>query len=229
MEKNKKIVIIGAGETAEMAYEYFTYDSPCQPVAFCVEEKYIKEPELFGLPIVPLEKIESLFPPEQYDAFVAVGFSKLNRDRTRLYLYCKSRGYKLVSYISSKAFIWHNVEIGENCFILENNVLQYKVIVGNNVFLWSGNHIGHRSILKDNCFLSSHVVISGFCRVGANCFFGVNSCIADNVEIADDCVIGAGATVLSSTEAGKIYRGNPATPSHISSYRAFNVKLEKGV
>ena len=40
MEKEAKLVIIGAGEFAEIAYEYFTYDSPYEVVAFAVEKKY---------------------------------------------------------------------------------------------------------------------------------------------------------------------------------------------
>jgi glutamyl-tRNA reductase len=35
--KEKKLVVIGDGETAEMAYEYFTYDSAYEVVAFAVE------------------------------------------------------------------------------------------------------------------------------------------------------------------------------------------------
>ena len=37
------IVIIGAGETAAIAYKYFTDDSPYEVVGFCVEGDFIKE------------------------------------------------------------------------------------------------------------------------------------------------------------------------------------------
>ena len=43
MLKNKKLVIIGAGETANLAYEYFTYDSEYEVVAFSVNKEYLKE------------------------------------------------------------------------------------------------------------------------------------------------------------------------------------------
>ena len=106
--------------------------------------------------------------------FVAVSYTHLNRVRTKLYEQAKNKGYSLASYVSSKAFVWRNVEIGENCFIMENNVLQSNVKIGNNVTLWSGNHVGHRTVIRNNCFLSSHVTISGFCDIGENCFLGVN-------------------------------------------------------
>ena len=34
LKNGEKLVIIGAGELAEIAYEYFTYDSPYEVVAF---------------------------------------------------------------------------------------------------------------------------------------------------------------------------------------------------
>ena len=40
MEKTKKLVIVGAGEFGEIAYEYFTEDSPYKVVAFAVERQY---------------------------------------------------------------------------------------------------------------------------------------------------------------------------------------------
>ena len=141
----QKLVIVGDGETAELAYEYFTYDSNYQVVAFTVEQAYLKKDFLYELPVVPFEHVEDFYTPTKYKMFIAVSYTQLNRVRTKLYKQAKSKGYSLASYVSSKAFVWRNVEIGENCFILEDNVLQYHVKIGNNVTLWSGNHIGHRT------------------------------------------------------------------------------------
>lgn len=220
-----KIVIVGDGETAELAYEYFTHDSPHEVVAFSVEREYAKKEELFGLPVVFFEDAEKLFAPGEHSAFVAISYTKLNRVRARLYRETKRKGYELLSYISSKAFVWHNVKIGENCFILENNVLQYAVRVGNNVVLWSGNHVGHQTVIEDNAFVSSHVVISGYCEIGQNCFLGVNSCIANNVKIAKDCFIGMGAVINKDTEAQKVYVGNPSRAIK-DSFDVFGLKAQ---
>jgi sugar O-acyltransferase (sialic acid O-acetyltransferase NeuD family) len=219
----EKIIIIGDGETAELAYEYFTYDSPHEVVAFCAEKRYLNKKDLFELPVVAFEELEGLFAPAKYKIFVAVSYTQLNRVRTRLYRQAKDKGYSAVSYVSSKAFVWRNAEIGENCFILEHNIIQYGVKIGNNVTMWGANHVGHRSIVGDNCFITGHVVISGYCEVGESCFLGANCCIGNNLKVAEDCVIGAGAVVLQETEMRKVYRGNPARASHIDSFMAFNV------
>jgi sugar O-acyltransferase (sialic acid O-acetyltransferase NeuD family) len=223
MSEPGKIVIVGDGETAELAYEYFTHDSPHQVVAFAVEREYLKKESLLGLPVVAFEELERLFDSAAHAAFVAISFTQLNRVRARLYHETKRKGYELVSYVSSRAFVWHNVEIGENCFIMENNVLQYAVRIGNNVVLWSGNHVGHQTVIHDHVFVSSHVVISGYCEIGENCFLGVNSCLADQIKIGDDCFIGMGAVVNKSTAKGKVYVGNPAKPL-ADSFTALGIK-----
>lgn len=225
-EKKERIVIIGDGETAEMAYEYFTHDSPHEVVAFCVERAYAKKTTLFDLPVVAFEEIDEQYPPAHHKAFVAISYTQLNRVRARLFRETKRKGYECVSYVSSRAFVWRNVEIGENCMIMENNVLQYAVHVGNNVVLWSGNHIGHQSVIHDNVFISSHVVVSGYCEVGENCFLGVNSCIANNVKIARDCLVGMGAVVPKDTEERKVYVGNPARPIR-DSFAVFGIEETK--
>lgn len=224
MQDEAEIVIIGEGEIARIAYEYFTYDSPYKVVAFSAEEKYLKKKELFDLPVVAFEELERLYDPAKYKVFVAVSYSQLNRVRMRLFKQAQGKGFSAVSYVSSKAFVWRNAEIGENCFILEHNIIQYGVKVGNNVTMWGANEVGHCSIIKDNCFITGHVVIPGYCEVGENCFFGVNSCIGDHLRIAEDCIVGAGAVVLKDTEVGKVYRGNPARASNINSFVAFNVR-----
>lgn len=223
-QPRKPIVIVGDGEFAEIACEYFTHDSPYEVVAFAVERPFLKRDELEGRPVVAFEEVEARYDPARHGVFVAVTYTQLNRVRARLYRAAKAKGYQLVSYISSRAFVWRNVVVGENCFIFEHNVLQHHVHVGDNVVLWSGNHVGHRSTIHDHCFLSSHVVVSGYCDVGESCFLGVNSSIGDHVRLARDCVIGAGAVVVRDTEEGKVYKGDRAGPARVGSLALFGVK-----
>ena len=224
---DKDLLIIGDGEFAEIAYEYFTHDAGRRVVAFAAERAYLTKSELFGLPVVAVEDVESRFGPETHDAFVAITYPQLNRVRTRLCAVTRAKGYTLASYVSSRAFVWRNVVLGDNCFVFENNVLQYSVRVGNNVVLWSGNHIGHRSVIEDNCFFSSHVVVSGYCTVGESSFLGVNATLGDRVTVGRDCVIGAGAVVLKNVPDRSVMRGNPAVSAGVDSFRIFGVKEER--
>lgn len=227
MEKNKKLIIIGTGETAEIACEYFTYDSPYEVVGFSVSKQYIKDPEFYGLPVHEFETLEQNFPPSEYEVYVAISYVKLNRVRANMYNQAKAKGYTCATYVSSKAFVWRNVVLGENVFIFENNVLQHHVKVGNNVILWSGNHVGHRTVIKDHAYLSSHVVISGFCEIGEYSFLGVNSTFNDNIKLGKDNIVGSGALIVKNTEDASLMIGSPAKPAAKTSYEAFNVLPEE--
>jgi sugar O-acyltransferase (sialic acid O-acetyltransferase NeuD family) len=196
MDKTRKLVVIGDSLFAEIAYEYFTYDSEYEVVAFSVEQNYIKRDSLFGLPVVPFETMQDQYVPPEHSFFAANVYTQMNQLRTRLYRTAKGKGYTPASYISSRAFVWRNVSIGEHCFIFEDNTVQPFARIGNNVVLWSGNHIGHHSTIKDNVFFSSHVVLSGVCVVGESCFMGVNSTIANNITIGNNVLVGAGALII---------------------------------
>lgn len=209
---SKKIFIVGTGEFAELAYEYFTHDSDYDVAGFCVNAEYITATELHGLPVLSYEEVEKHFPQEAFLAFVGIPASDLNRTRTRFYNELKAKGYRFATYVSSRAFTWHNTVIGENSFIFEDNTLQPFVTVGNNCILWSGNHVGHRTVIHDNCFIASQAVISGYCEIGSGTFIGVNATLNDGVKIAENCVIGSGSLIVKNTEAEKIYVGSPGRP-----------------
>ncbi|KZC42007.1 MULTISPECIES: acetyltransferase [Rhodanobacter] len=206
----KPLVLVGAGEFAQIACEYFEHDGDRDVVAFSVERDYLAQPQLAGRPVVAYETLEAHYPPAGFDVFVAIPASQLNRLRTRFYLDAKRRGYRLASYVSSRAFVWRNAEVGENSFIFEGNVVQPFVRIGDNCVLWSGNHVGHRTVVHDHVFVASHAVISGYCEIGQSSFVGVNSTFNDHVKVAADNVIGAGALVTRDTEPGRVYVGSPA-------------------
>ena len=214
---NKQVVIFGLGDFAQVAYVYLSEDSDYEVVAFTVHERYIETPTLLGLEVVPFERLEERFPPDRYAIFVAVGFSRLNRSRTDVYHECKRRGYSLISYVSSRALHFKDLEPGDNCFIFEGNVIQPFVRIGNNVVVWCGNHIGHHVVIEDNCFIASHAVIAGRVRIGANCFVGVNATIRDGVTIGRDCVLGAGALVVKDAADGSVFRGAATKPADVRS------------
>ncbi len=224
MKKNKKLLLVGIGETGILAHEYFTHDSDYEVIAFLADREFIKEATFNGLPLISLDEVVVRFNVNEYHVFVAMGSGHLNRDRASVYGRMKELGYKFASYVSSRAFVWQNVEIGENCLVLEHNTVQPFTKIGNNVVLWSGNHIGHRTVIEDHCFITSHVVISGFCRIGAYSFIGVNAAFADNLEIGQNNFIAMGAVISKNTDDNGLYIGNPAEKKTISAKKFCKVR-----
>jgi len=201
----EKVVIFGTEKMAQLAHFYLTNDSPYDVVAFTVDEELIDSKEFLNLPVVPFESVEKSYPPHEYHMFIAVAYKKLNSLRATKYTEAKKKGYKLVTYISSKVTHWGDTEIGDNCFIMENQVIQPFVTIGNNVIIWSGNHFGHDVVIGDHCFISSHVVLCGRVKIEPYCFLGVNATIRDDVIIERECIIGAGALILRDTKEKEVY------------------------
>lgn len=201
----KRLVIFGVGDLARVAWSYFSSDSEYQVEAFTLDGQPAPGESLFDLSVVSFDMVEQIYPPNEVSMFVAVGFKRLNKARAEVCARARAKGYRLATYVSSRALNSGKVEFGENCFILENNVIQPFVTVGSNVVLWSGNHIGHDAVVEDDCFISSHVVLSGRVRVGARSFIGVNACVKQGVSIGPDSLIGAGAVILKDTKPGGVH------------------------
>ena len=88
------IVIFGAGHIAELAHFYFTHDSDHRVVGFTVDAAHLGQGSFCGLPLVPLEELLSRFPAARHDAFVALGYSKLNQLRANKCAAMKALGYR---------------------------------------------------------------------------------------------------------------------------------------
>jgi sugar O-acyltransferase (sialic acid O-acetyltransferase NeuD family) len=206
----KKVVIFGLKDFAELAFFYLTNDSDFEVVAFTVNKEYCQESHFNGLPVVPFEELENYYPPTQFNLFAPMSGAGMNKLRRNVFEQGKQKGFTFISYISSKATVFQPDNIGENCFILEDNTIQPFTTIGNNVVLWSGNHIGHHGEIRDHVFFTSHVVLSGHCLVESYCFLGVNSTIRDGIVLAEGSFIAMSASITKNTAPWGVYIGSPA-------------------
>jgi sugar O-acyltransferase (sialic acid O-acetyltransferase NeuD family) len=213
----KNLVVFGTGQIGELAHYYFAKDTDYRVVAFTVDSAFLSSDLFLGLPVLAFETLEEHFSPEDNDLFVAVSYTQMNRVRSDKCSEGRSKGFKLASYVSTRAMVFDNVVHGDNCFILENNVVQPFVRIGNNCTFWSGNHIGHHSVIEDDCFISSHVVVSGGVNVGKGSFLGVNATIRDHITLGEETLVGAGALILDSTEPQSVYAARPTEVRAIKS------------
>lgn len=134
MTPSGKLVIVGDGLFAEIAHEYFEHDSPYE-----VWRSAWSGRSCIGRSSAAYRSSRSAssnaVPPGEHSVFVALTYAQINRVRTRLVDAAAELGYPLASYVSSRAFVWRNVELGEHCFIFEDNTVQPFVTVGRNCVL----------------------------------------------------------------------------------------------
>lgn len=204
MSKNK-IIIFGIGEFAQEIFLYLKKFSKFQIVAFTVHKEFIKEKILFEKPIIPFEDIEKHYSSNDVSMLICMGFSKMNKKRENIFHEVKKKGYKLENFIHPSNYIWDEFEIGENCIILENNIIRPNVKIGNDVIIENSNVISHHTIIKDHCYITSQVVIAGHVTIEPNCYLGINCTIRNRVKLERECLVGASAVILRNTKEKEVY------------------------
>jgi sugar O-acyltransferase (sialic acid O-acetyltransferase NeuD family) len=197
------IVLFGAGQIAEVAKVYIDAHSDDRIVGFTVDAQYAKTDRFHGLPLVPWENLEEYFPPDQVELLGPLSYRRMNEFRWTRYLEGKRRNYRFASFIHPNSHIYTK-DIGENCFILEANVIQPFVTIGNNVIIWSSNHIGHHSKIGDHCFLASQVGIAGATHIGEGCFLSGKVGVTEGLMIGDACLLSVGVIVTKDLAAGSV-------------------------
>lgn len=201
---SKPIVVFGGTQLAELAHFYLTEDGGRRVAAFALDEAYLREDRFCGLPVVPAGELPTRFTPEEYELFVAIGYSKVNTQRRDKFRQVKAMGYTCARYIHSSSVV-STRDIGENCFIQEHNVIQPFAKLGDNVLLWVGNAVGHYAVVENHAAITSHVVVCGHTTIGEGAFIGVNATIRDFVRVGRYSVVGAGACILKDTEDHSVH------------------------
>ena len=218
-----KVVIFGTGRGADVAHRYMSKDSNHEVCAFTVEKEFLKQDEFKNLPVVDFSLVETRFPPGEYQLFVPLGSQEMNKLRYRKYLACKEKGYQLASYVSSTIQFADELDVGENCFILENNSINFDVKIGNNVTIWSANQIGDNSNIGDHCWITSHVCMAGEVTILPFTFVGINASISNGVTIGEENFIGANALITKNTGAKEVYVTAPTAKAAFASDKFYSM------
>jgi sugar O-acyltransferase (sialic acid O-acetyltransferase NeuD family) len=197
--------LFGVGGGADTACRYFTKDSDHQVVAYTLDADRRDRSVHNGCPVVDFETVQDSYPPDEYKMFILLSFDGMNELRIKKYEQARAKGYSFVSYVASNISRLEELQVGQNCFILENQTLNFDVKIGDNVVMWSGNHVGDRSTIGDHVWISSQVAIGGDVTIGTSCFIGMHATIGHGVSIGDMNFIGAGSLITKNTKNDAVY------------------------
>lgn len=122
------------------------------------------------------------------------------------------------------------VVIGNNCYISEyvnivRGLFDNDVIIGNHVLIDAYCHIAHDCFIGDNSVLTVSVKMFGSSAIGNNVWMSPGSMVMNRIKVADNCHVTPYSFVMSKTEQGETYIGNPAIKK--CSYITRQVKLKK--
>lgn len=218
------IVVFGAGDIASVAKVYLDAHSRDRIVGFTVDAAYRTSDTFEGLPLVAWEELERHFRPSAVQLLGPLSYRGLNELRRDRHREGRARGYAFASFVHPDSHVYAS-EIGENCFILENNVIQPFVRIGAGVMIWSSNHVGHHAVIGDYCFLASHVGLGGGVRLGERCFLAGKVGIESGVTVGDACFLGGGAIVKKNLPSESVVPGQNDAAAPYSSARIKRLRL----
>ncbi len=207
---DRPVVIFGHAHSAQLIAYCLRHDSHTKLAGFTVDAAYITSPQFEGLPLVPFEQLEDYFAPTDYRLIIPMGYQRINGVRRARFEQAKQRGYTFANYVSSRASVWPDLQLGENVLIYEHAIIQPFARLGSNCIIRSGAHVSHHCTLADHVFVAAEVAMGGLSTVGEQAFVGVGAVLRDRIRIAERSFIGAGAVVVQDTQADAVYVGNPA-------------------
>jgi sugar O-acyltransferase (sialic acid O-acetyltransferase NeuD family) len=200
----RPVVVYGNGAMARVLHAFaaqafpiagFTVDAACIPRG---------ESTFQGLPLVPFEAVASRFPPDRFDALVAVGFAGMNDLRRARHEALAAMGYGFASYVHPSVVRHPGVVIEDGCIVYDHVALHPGTRVARGSFIASNASLGHDCVVGPFGWINSGVALAGGVEVGEQSFFGVNASVADGVRLGVRSYVGAGTLVARDTEADSV-------------------------
>jgi len=214
----KKLVIFGIGNFARMAHYFFDGDSDYQTEAFVVDGEFMQQDQFQGLPVVAYEDLQHLYPPDDFELFVAMGLRDVNQKRKEKIEAAEAAGYRLASYTSTKATLHPDLTVEPHTWIMEQAHIHPFAKIGRGSIIWSRSTIGFQSSIGDYCWISAGLVGESV-TVGDCTFIGLGATVASFVNVGKSNLIGAGAVIHNDTNDFEIYKGPHSKPSRVPSTR----------
>lgn len=223
-----KVILFGTGRGADVAFRFLKRDSEHEVCAFSTDLEYIQKDTFHDLPVAGFESVEQRFPPDQYKFLVLLGYQGMNGLRAQKYLAAKAKGYSCISYVNSQFYRAEDLDVGENCFILDNQSISLDVKIGNNVVMWSSNHIGDLSSIGDHSWLASHVTVAAEVDVQPYCFLGIGATVGNKLTLGRRTFVGANALVASNTAENSVHVAPASDAVDLDSGAFMRVMMAKG-
>lgn len=211
----KKVVVYGNTVLSKMLFYDAINSDDFEIVGFTTDKEYLNSTEFLGLHLINFDNVENIYPPKEYDMIVVIGGYSCMRNRERMYLRAKNKGYILRNYISSKADFSPEISIGENNIIFSQSYIGIGGKMGNNNIIRQNVYLGHDFNIGNNNFIGAGCNIGGNCSIKNTCYICIGATIINNITIEEETLIGAGGVVIKNTEP---YSKNVGNPTRILAY-----------
>lgn len=185
-----KLILVGIGTNARLAYYFIQYHKLYDVIGFAVNQQYKNSDKLIDLPVYTLENLSEEVGHSNFKVFIDVLWNRLNSDRRYIYNYCIDKGYEMANLISPLAVLRSEIT-GNNIWIHDHVVIQHDTVIGSNTAIMQGTLIGANCKVGPHCFFGAHAILGGGSIVGEQSFIGIRATVFDGTIIGKKCIVGA--------------------------------------
>lgn len=205
----EKLLIFGISEYSEYLFQTIKKEGIIDVIGFTVDKEHFSTNEYNNLPVFVFEDLPREVDMSYCGILITVGYTRMNQVRKDIYDKCKTLGYKISTYISSRA-ICDSDSVGEGCIIMPMAYVPPVTTIGICSVINTATILGHTSKIGDFNWFSGSVITGGNVIIGNNCFFGMNSLIKNGLKVANKTMLGAYSYLSEDSKENKFYSGNPA-------------------
>ena len=195
-----KLIIVGAGGHAKVAFDAVRKQGKYEPVVFIDELNY-------GHTMCGIEVKKEIKHAEDMFFIVAIGD---NNVRKKKYEHGLSLGWEPAIVVHPGAIIAQDVSVGRGSVIFAGAIINAGATIGENSIINTSATIDH------DCHLAAHVHIAPGCHlageitVGEGSLFGIGSVAIPKTTVGKWAITGAGAVIVDDVADGDTVVGVPA-------------------
>jgi len=148
--------------------------------------------------------------PKEVELVNALGSTISTATRKNLFEEMKIAGYTFANVIHPRAYLAHQVQIGEGVQIMAGAIIQPYSIISDNSIINTNVSIDHDCKIGAHCHIAPGTTISGMVHIDESTHVGTGSNIIQGVQVGSHVLIGAGSLVLRNIKSGLTVYGAPA-------------------
>lgn len=197
----QEVLLFGVSPLSERIAYYVEHGDSVKDFSvkgFVIDDKYFSEDNFVGKKIYRYSEAKENF-IETVPIIVCIGYKNMNENRKNIFYRLQADGWKIESYISSRANIDTDL-IGEGNIFIETASVGVSCKIGDGNIFDGRSYLGHHSVIGNFNFLGNNSTTGGKIQMGDCCFIGMNSTIRNGVEVHDKTLLGAGCYLNHSTD-----------------------------
>lgn len=132
------------------------------------------------------------------------------KDRLKLFQSLNIPEDRLATFISPKAYVASNVQLGAGSVVMPNASISAGVKTGICCRIMSGALVGHDNNIGNHAFFAGNCTVGSHLEIGDFAYVGLNSTVGGKLNIGKFSVIGMGSVVTRDVENYSIVMGSPA-------------------